>query len=108
MGKDDWGSYDRESKFLGKQIGFKFKFLAYTSCMDKQTRLDLAGIETFRSMIENDKDSKETVDFIDKIVKPLLEKIGYANWERDILTHLALKTALTRKKTLDIRSVLPD
>jgi hypothetical protein len=89
----EWNTQER---FLGTTVGKKIKFLALTSCMDIDERLMMAQIESFLILLKYVEKTKEIKieEFIEKVIKPTVENLGYANWKRDILTDLSLKTSL--------------
>lgn len=106
----------RESRFLGKRVGWRFPFLAKTSCMEKEDRLNLAYVEIFITLGEyqlkkgdiSDAEKKELKNFLEylkNVVKPALEKIGFASWKRNELTDLSLRTSLGKKRGVDFDKI---
>jgi dissimilatory sulfite reductase (desulfoviridin) alpha/beta subunit len=81
------------AKYLGNQVGRKTAFLQKTACMDQQTR-ELIAILDFINDIGDEDEKKEIAE-----IMPLIEKMGYANWNRDVLTDMALHIGMTEKRS---------
>lgn len=88
MSKPISGYYDA-TKYLGQFIGEKIDFLRKTSCMSPEMRLTFAVLEGSKLIF---KDDPELLKMIAEI-EPLLERIGYAQWQRDTVTDMAMKKA---------------
>lgn len=87
-----------DEKFLGTEVGRQFKFLAETSCMSKDGRKKLAYIQILLKLMEFEEkhgEDPEFKSFMEEFVKPSLELLGFADWERGELTDLSLRTALS-------------
>ena len=82
-------SYYDATKYLGQFIGEQEEFMRETACMSPEIRLTLAVLE---SATEFFKEDPELLGMIAQI-KPLLKRIGYARWERDTVTDMAIKKA---------------
>jgi hypothetical protein len=82
------GYYDA-TKYLGQFIGEKEEFLNETACMSPEMRVTFAVLEGARDFF---KDEPELIKMIDEL-KPILKKIGFAQWQRDTVTDMALKKA---------------
>jgi hypothetical protein len=82
------GYYDA-TKYLGQFIGEKEEFLRETACMSPEMRVTFAVLEGARDFF---KDEPELIKMIDEL-KPILKKIGFAQWQRDTVTDMALKKA---------------
>lgn len=68
-------------------------FLNASACMSKNRRFQLAVITWSKTLPENlDKLSEEEI--IDKVVIPLIQFSGWAEWERDTVTDMAIKKGL--------------
>lgn len=79
-------SFYDATKYLGQFIGQKVSFLQNTSCMDQETRELIAILDFCKITFVDDKEFIELIDFI----LPLIEKLGYAKWQRDTVTDMAL------------------
>ena len=89
-------------RLLGQEVGKIEPFLAETSCMNYDERLEMAYCEVYAILFPDD---KEFIDFLNKQAKPVLQKIGHAKWLRTELTDLALKKGIKRKKE-DVSKIL--
>jgi hypothetical protein len=85
--KDSEGYYEA-SQYLGQRVGKGDTFLQKTACMDVESRRLLAILEFIKDA------EPETKDEINEIL-PLIEKMGKAQWSRDVITDLALKLSIT-------------
>lgn len=93
-------------RFLGGVIGHLVEFLANTSCMDEGYRIMIAKIEIFELLVEYEKEGEfDLISFISKVVKPSLERLGWAKWKRDILTDLALRSSKIQRKSVDFEEL---
>jgi hypothetical protein len=87
----DWMTGER---FLGKEVGKIENFLAITSCMNPNERLMYAQVEIFVKLLKFSKEKEIDIEkFIQNVLKPSIQMLGWANWNRDVLTDLSLKTA---------------
>lgn len=78
-------------KLLGQQIAKTVPFLKETACMNLEERRKYAILRIIELWVPN---SSEKVKEIFKKLKETLEFLGYANWMRTEITHLALKTGV--------------
>ncbi len=83
MSKPITGYYEA-TKYLGQFIGQQIPFLQETSCMDPSCRELFAILDFIASIDPN------MVEIV-KIVKPFFEKLGFARWNRDTVTDMALR-----------------
>jgi hypothetical protein len=91
--KDDSG-YFETSKLLSEKIARTKDgaFLHLTSCMDIGSRRTLAILEFIKD--DEDEKGKEEIEEIEKFMKLM----GMANWQRDVITDLGLKSGKPPKR----------
>ena len=75
-------------RLLSAKIGAQYPFYKETACLDAEIREFLAYCEIVKIFFP---DNKRLIDFIDRKVKPSLEKIGIARWGRTEITDLGFK-----------------
>ena len=88
MSKPISGYYDA-TKYLGQFIGEREEFLRETACMSPEMRLTFAVLQGAEAFF---KDEPDILKLIAEL-KPILKNIGYAQWQRDTVTDMALKKA---------------
>jgi len=74
--------------YIGSQVAGKDKFFQDIACMTPEWREIVAYLEILKIVEPNDKKLHEEID---KILKPVCQRIGQAEWMPDIITHLAMK-----------------
>jgi hypothetical protein len=89
-------SFYEATKYLGQFIGEKVPFLKETSCMSPNIREIMASIDFALEFWTKENDT-EMIEIL-KIAKSFLEKLGYARWERDTVTDMALKKGSPTEK----------
>lgn len=82
-----------------------FKFLKDTACMNPRERKILAVLEGFQGMFGKQAGIKKFSAFVDRI-KPLVRKIGLANWNRDIITDLGLAKAHRQQRISTLKTLI--
>jgi hypothetical protein len=85
--------YYEASQYLGQRVGKANKFLQKTSCMDIETRRLIAILEFIKEKHE-DKETKQRLERMESF----FEKLGNANWQRDVITDLALNLSIKAKR----------
>lgn len=83
----------REYKLVASEVGAAINFLKETSCMNPEERGYIACCKIFTLLFP---ENKEFNDFLEKKMVPSLEYLGFAQWNRDILTDMGLRIS---KKT---------
>ena len=96
------------TKFLGGVAGAKYPFIQKIAMMAPKERLVIAYIEILKKINKNkalldklDKDpenEKLLTELFNKIVIPVFQHIGQANYKMGEISHLSAKIGSTRKK----------
>jgi len=86
-------------KLLATRLSRIEPFLKATACMNRQYRELYAYCEIYKTLFPED---REFNDFLDKIVKPALQKLGHAAWLRDIITDMGLKIGTQTTTMVDL------
>jgi len=84
----------REYKLIASEVGATIKFLKETSCMSAEKRFEIACCQAFREHFSKDKDFNK---FLKEVAEPTLATLGFAEWNRDILTDMGLR--ISKKPT---------
>lgn len=87
-------------QLVASQVGNKVEFLKETSCMSKEKRLELAYCKVFRERFSDDEEFNK---FLKETAEPALTILGFAEWDRDILTDMGLRIS-----TADVVGSLKD
>lgn len=92
---------------MGERVGKILPFLAETACVHVEEREMAAWCEVYALMFPND---KEFIDWLRKVAKPAIIKLGQGKWYRDTVTDLALglSRGKTAKKTESTEDILLD
>jgi len=80
--------------YIGSQVAGKDQFFQEIACMTPEWRETIAYLEILKILEPNDKKLHEEIE---KILKPICQKIGQAEWMPDIITHLAMKLGSIEK-----------
>ncbi len=88
MSKPISGYYDA-TKYLGQFIGEQEEFLKDTACMSPEMRITFAVLQSAKEIF---KDDAEILQLITD-AEPLLRRLGFAQWQRDTVTDMAIKKA---------------
>lgn len=91
-------NYYRATTYIGQYIGDKIPFLKDTSCMSLQARQQIAFLESFKDYLKTELDL-ETYTLLYTVIKPYLEKRGFADWLRDTVTDMAIRKGLGEGET---------
>jgi len=83
----------REYKLVASEVGAEIKFLKETSCMNQGIREQIAYCEIYKIFEKHYQNEMSLIEFIDKIAIPALKILGFATWNRDILTDMGLRVA---------------
>lgn len=67
--------------------------------MNPDERLKMAMANSFTKIVNFNRDFPDAdfQTFIEKCMIPIIREMGYANWERDVLTDLSLATSVIVK-----------
>lgn len=87
--------YVREYKLVASEVAREVAFLKETSCMNPERRFEIACCKIF---IEYFSDDKKFNKFLKSKAIPSLEILGFAEWQRDILTDMGLRVSKKRKR----------
>jgi hypothetical protein len=74
--------------YLGAQVGQAIPFMKEIACMPVEWREIIALLDILKIVKPDDKALQTDIE---KILKPICERIGWANWNPDIITHLAMR-----------------
>jgi len=88
---------------MSVDVGKQIKFLADTSCMNVEERVNLAHLEVARKFFEDD---SEFVQFLNEVAVPFVTLTGRAKWQRDIVTDLGLALSLRKEREAKVDKVL--
>lgn len=80
--------------YIGSQVAGKDTFFQDIACMTPEYRELIAYMEIVKIL---EPDNKKQNEEIDKILKPIVQKLGQASWMPDIITHLAMKLGSIEK-----------
>lgn len=85
------------TQYLGNQVGQANKFMRSISCMSQEWRLIRSYLEIVDILSLEDGQSKQDEKDI-KLLKDITEKIGQADWQMDIISHLSMKVGRVYKQ----------
>jgi hypothetical protein len=95
------GFYQAAS-YLGQHKNISRGILKKTACMGKEQRELIGNLEAIKKvwpLIESGEIDNMTVpEMLDKIVMPFIENQGFALWERDVVTDMAIRKGDTSLK----------
>lgn len=80
----------QEYQLVASQVGNIVDFLKDTSCMNPESREYIACCKIYALLFPEGKDFNE---FLEKKMIPSLELLGFAQWNRDILTDMGLRVS---------------
>jgi len=83
----------REYKLVASEVGATIKFLKETSCMNPQVREQIAYCKIYEIFETKFRDTIPFSEFLKLIAVPSLELLGFATWNRDILTDMGLRVS---------------
>ena len=88
----------RQKIAMGEKVGRieLFKFLQETACVHIEEREVIAWCHAYKIINPED---KEFNNFLDKIMIPVLIKVGRGRWYRDTITDLSLALSARGKST---------
>lgn len=108
-------SYYRNIAYLGQYMKELVPFLFETSCMGDEEREVLAILSYIGDITKMEDLEKLTEEEImDKMIKPLFQKLGFAHWRRDTVTDMAIRKGLEMvgdswmKKDADTNPAAPE
>jgi len=91
---DNKGFYQAAS-YLGQHKNISRGILKKTSCMGQEEREEIAILEAVKKvwpLIESGEiDTMSIPDLIDKALMPFIENRGFALWQRDVVTDMAIR-----------------
>ena len=93
-----WESFRAMSVDVGRLI----PFLQETSCMNVDERKMIALCEIAKKMFEG---HKKFVSFLDEFAKPFFQYMGWAKWNRDIVSDLGFALSKRKGKRKDLSKV---
>lgn len=83
------------ASFLGQHGTISQGILRKTACMGAEQREQIALLEAIKAVwprIESGELDTATIpELIDKAILPFLENLGFAAWQRDVVTDMAIK-----------------
>jgi len=80
---------------MSEKAGRTMPFMKETACMHVEEREMLAWVESYGLICPEDEKFKE---WLEKVAKPVLMKVGRSRWYRDTITDLGFALA-SREKT---------
>lgn len=86
-------SFYEATRYLGQYMGKDLPFLKDSSCMGLDRRRQLAILK-WAQEIPEDLDNLSEKEIFDKVLIPLIEKLGLAEWPRDTVTDMAIRKGL--------------
>ena len=91
----------QQATYLGQHFRISRGILKRTACMAEEERLLIADLEAIKKVfpyMDGDKLNSLTMpQLIDKILMPFIEGEGFAKWQRDVVTDMAIKKGDTTK-----------
>lgn len=80
------------TQYLGNMIGKKDKFLNSIACMSKDWRLIRSYLELLNILepLQSKALTKEQQKKL-AVIKEAIERIGQADWQMDVVSHLSMK-----------------
>jgi hypothetical protein len=91
--------YYEISKYLSQQVGKRNKFLQKTACMDMESRRLMAVMEFIKMRDENHRLPENERKSQNELIAELFKMLGWAMWERDVLTDMGLLLGMTEKRS---------
>lgn len=76
------------TQWLGARVGKDNPFMRKIACMTPEWRELMALLEILKITCSDD---KQLIKDIDEILTPICEKMGQAEWNPDVITHLSMK-----------------
>lgn len=92
----DWRDIQKKMS-MSEKAGRSMPFMKETACVHVEEREMIAWVESY--VLLNPED-KKFVEWLMKVVKPVLMKVGRARWYRDTITDLGFALA-SKEKTTD-------
>ena len=92
------------TKFLGGVVGAKFPFLKRIAMLNQEERELIGLVECFKLIVKNEKllekldTEEELLKFLDKVVSPMLERIGETRYKMGEISHLSCRIGSTKKR----------
>jgi len=74
--------------YLGSLVGKDNPFMRDIACMTPEWREIMGLLEILKKLCSDDKALQEDIE---KILKPVCQYMGQAEWNPDVITHLAMK-----------------
>jgi len=90
----DWRDVAKKVS-MSEKAGRTMPFMKETACVHVEEREMLAWIQAYPLISPEDNDF---IEFLEKVVKPVLMKVGRARWYRDTITDLGFALASRKKK----------
>jgi len=102
----DWRDVQKKVS-MSEKAGRTMPFMKETACVHVEEREMLAWIQAYPLISPEDKDF---IEFLEKVVKPVLLKVGRARWYRDTITDLGFALASREKttQTQDAKDILKE
>lgn len=87
--------------YLGQHPRISQGILKKTACMGIEERELIADLDAILEVypLLDELPSMDIPDLISKVLMPFIKNEGYAKWQRDVVTDMALKKGDTRKKS---------
>lgn len=96
--KELWEHY----KAMSVDVGKERPFLQDTGCMNQDQRVMIALLNTAKRALNNE----EFDLFIDQVVLPYVQELGWALWGRDVVTDLGFVLSGRRSQRKNISKIL--
>lgn len=93
MSQESGKGFYQAATYLGQNSRISRGILKETACMAQDERVLIADLEAVKKVwpfLEQIEDMPLDI-LIDKIILPFIENEGYANWQRDVVTDMAMK-----------------
>ena len=85
------------TQYLGNQVGQANKFMRDISCMSQEWRLIRSYLEIVKNISLKEGLKKQDEEDL-KTLTDIAEKIGQADWQMDIISHLSMKVGKVYKQ----------
>lgn len=96
--KELWETY----RAMSVDVGRERKFLGLTGCMNQEQRVLIANLRTAKRVL----DDSEFNLFVDEFVIPYVTELGFALWQRDVVTDLGFVLSGRKSQRKNISQVL--
>lgn len=91
--------YYEINKYLSQQVGKRNKFLQKTACMSPESRRLIAILDFAEMFLGNNDLPEEEQKSDEQLAKELFTLLGWAEWERDVLTDMGLLLGMSERRS---------